>query len=102
MLPQLIAAGVDILNPFDPQENPHLEELIARFGDRVVFCGFVPSNYYLLEDDRRIEELFARAAALGRRCRRGYIMMEHGFPEELPPRRFRLILDLVEKYRTLA
>ena len=28
-------------------------------------------------------------------------MMEHGFPEELSQQRFRLILDLVEKYRKL-
>jgi hypothetical protein len=46
--------------------------------------------------------MFARAAALGRKCRRGYVIMEHGFPEELSPERFRLILDLVEKYRKIA
>ena len=101
IIPMLIDAGVDILNPFDPGENPNLEELVERFSRQVVFCGFVPSNYYLIERDEEIEALFARAAALGKRCRRGYIMMEHGFPEELSPERFRLILDLVEKYRTL-
>jgi uroporphyrinogen decarboxylase len=101
IIPLLIDAGVDILNPFDPGENPNLEELVERFSQRVVFCGFVPSNYYLIERDEEIEALFARAAALGKRCGRGYIMMEHGFPEELSPERFRLILDLVEKYRTL-
>ncbi len=101
IIPMLIDAGADILNPFDPRENPNLEELVKRFSGRVVFCGFVPSDYYLIQRDEDIEALFARAAALGKKCKRGYIMMEHGFPEELSPERFRLILDLVEKYRKL-
>ena len=99
VIPLLLDCGVDILNPFDPRENPALEELVERFSGRVVFCGFIPSNYYLLPHDRDIEALFARAAVLGRKCHRGYILMEHGFPEELSPERFRLILNLVEKYR---
>jgi len=99
IIPMLIEAGADILNPFDPGENPHLEELIERYSDSVVFCGFVPSDYYLLEKDEEIEALFARAAVLGKTCRKGYIMMEHGFPEELSRERFRFILDMVEKYR---
>jgi len=101
IIPMLIDAGVDILNPFDPKENPNLEELVERFSGRVVFCGFVPSDYYLIQRDEDIEALFARAASLGKKCKRGYIMMEHGFPEELSQQRFRLILDLVEKYRKL-
>ncbi len=99
IIPMLIEAQVDILNPFDPKENPHLEELVKRYSDSFVFCGFVPSDYYLLEKDSDIEALFARAAELGKRCRRGYIMMEHGFPEELSLQRHRFILDMVEKYR---
>ncbi|MEA3346827.1 MAG: hypothetical protein U9Q21_01915, partial [Candidatus Auribacterota bacterium] len=63
--------------------------------------GFVPSDYYLLEKDSQIETLFARAAELGKKCKRGYIMMEHGFPEELSPERFRFILEMVEKYRNV-
>lgn len=98
VLPMLVDAGVDILNPFDPHENPHLEEIIERFSDRVVFCGFSSSDYYLRTEDE-IEAMFARMAELGKRCRRGYIIMEHGFPEELSPEKFRFILDLVEKYR---
>ncbi|MFC1544984.1 uroporphyrinogen decarboxylase family protein [Gemmatimonadota bacterium] len=101
ILPLLIDAGVDILNPFDPHEVPALDELVERFGQSVVLCGFIPSNYYLLERVRDIESLFARASSLGKRCKRGYVMMEHGFPEDLSPERFRLILDLVEKYRRL-
>lgn len=101
VLPMLIEAGVDILNPFDPRENPHLDELVERFSDRVVFCGFSRSDYYLLPDDE-VEAMFARMAALGRKCKRGYIIMEHGFPEELSPEKFRFILDLVEKYRSLS
>jgi len=100
VLPMLVEAGVDILNPFDPRENPHLEELIERFGDRVVFCGFSRSDYYLLPEDE-VEAMFARMAELGRKCRRGYVIMEHGFPEELSPRKFRFILDLIEKYRRI-
>lgn len=101
IMPLLIDAGVDIINPFDPHEVPALDELVERFGSQVVLCGFIPSDYYLLDDDSEIEALFARAADLGRRCKRGYVMMEHGFPEDLSPDRFRLILDLVEKYRQL-
>jgi Uroporphyrinogen decarboxylase (URO-D) len=101
IIPLLIDAGVDIINPFDPHENPGLDELIERHGDSLVFCGFVPSDYYLLEHDSDIEALFARAAGLGKKCRKGYIMMEHGFPEELTPERQEFILDMVEKYREI-
>ena len=79
VLPMLVEAGVDILNPFDPHENPHLEEIIERFSDRVVFCGFSSSDYYLKSNDE-IEAMFVRMAELGRKCKRGYIIMEHGFP----------------------
>ena len=99
IIPMLIEAGVDILNPFDPGENRSLAALGARFSARVVFGGLGPSDYYIIAGDGDVEALFARAAALGKKCRRGYIMMEHGFPGELSPERFRLILDLVEKYR---
>ncbi|HUU28210.1 MAG TPA: uroporphyrinogen decarboxylase family protein [archaeon] len=99
IIPLLLDAGVDILNPFDPKENRNLEELVERFSDRVVFCGFIPSDYYLLQKDEEIEILFRRAASLGRKCKRGYIIMEHGFPEELSVERFRFILGLVDKYR---
>ncbi len=102
ILPKLIEAGVDIINPFDPHEVPALDELVERFGGKVVLCGFIPSDYYLLERDQDIEALFARAAALGRGCKRGYVMMEHGFPEDLSVERFKLILELVEKYRALS
>ncbi len=101
IMSRLVEAGVDIINPFDPHEVPAPGELVERYGDKVVLCGFIPSDYYLLEHDQDIEALFARAAALGRGCGRGFVMMEHGFPEDLSARRFRLILELVEKYRRL-
>jgi len=101
IIPMLIDSGVDIINPFDPKENPHLEELVERFSNKVVFCGFVPSDYYLLQNDEDIETLFRKASALGRKCRKGYIIMEHGFPEELTPQKFRFILSLIEKYRII-
>ena len=99
VMPMLIDAGVDILNPFDPQEHDSLEELIDRFSADVVFCGFIPSNYYMIESEQELETMIARAVELGRRCQKGYVIMEHGFPHNLSVERYNLVIDLITKYR---
>ena len=56
LLPDLAAAGVDIINPFDWEENPDLHQLVRRFGKHFVFCGGCIGDLYR-HSTAEVEEL---------------------------------------------
>ena len=60
LLPDLAAIGVDIINPFDWEENPDLPQLIRRFGKHFVFCGGCIGDLYR-HSTAEVEEAIRRA-----------------------------------------
>jgi hypothetical protein len=82
VLPDLAGAGIDIINPFDTAENPNLQDLVRKFGDRIVFCGgSVPDlSLFDLEEVARISR---DACSLARVAERGYMFMGNPGMEHL-------------------
>ncbi len=77
LIADLASAGIDIVNPFDWNENPDLPGLVRTHGHRIVFCGGVVGDLYRhpLPD---VERIVRRACSLAALAGRGYLFM--GFP----------------------
>ena len=74
IVPDLAAIGIDIVNPFNWNENPSLTELIEKYGDQIVFCGGLEGNM-TIDDLNAHERIVKRACGLGKRARRGYMLL---------------------------
>ena len=46
LLPSLIEAGIDIINPFDPFEIGPLNEIKERFGDKIIITGGMDKFFF--------------------------------------------------------
>ena len=82
LLPDLAAIGIDIINPFDWDENPNLPELVKRFGKHFIFCGGCVGDLYRhsLEE---VELAIRRACGLSGIAERGYILTVSGITDDL-------------------
>ena len=74
VLGDLASIGIDIINPFDWEENPDLPGLVAEYGKKIIFCGGLVGNLYQYSL-QKVESLMRRAAGLARFAERGFIFM---------------------------
>jgi len=82
LLPDLAAIGIDIINPFDWEENPNLPELVKRFGKHFVFCGGCIGDLYR-HNREEVEFVIRRACGLSKVAERGYILSISGITDAL-------------------
>jgi len=82
IVPDIIAAGADIINPFDWNENPNLPELVKEYSKKVVFCGGMVGDLYRYPAEE-VEKITKRACDLARISGYRYIFMATEAPEEL-------------------
>ena len=82
LLPDLAAIGIDIINPFDWEENPDLPELVRRFGKHFVFCGGCTGDLYR-RNREEVEFVIRRACALSKIAERGYVLSISGITDAL-------------------
>lgn len=82
LLPDLASIGVDIINPFDWEENPDLPEVVRRFGGEVVFCGGCVGDLYR-HDLEEVRAIIRRACSLSRIAGRGYVLSVSGITDDL-------------------
>jgi hypothetical protein len=81
--------GVDVLNPLEPPKNGDvfMDELVARYGNRIGWEGNIEIQELLLSSQERIRQLIDECVAAGWKSGRfilcpsaGY--MEYPFPTE--------------------
>ncbi|MBT3344761.1 MAG: hypothetical protein HN404_17300, partial [Gemmatimonadetes bacterium] len=77
LLPDLAAMGVDILNPFDIEENPDLPDLVSKHSQDFIFCGGTTGVLHEYSVDE-VREIVHRACDLSALAERGYILMAGG------------------------
>lgn len=82
LLPDLAAIGIDIINPFDWEENPNLPELVRRFERHFVFCGGCVGDLYR-HNLEEVEFVIHRACSLSKVAERGYILSISGITDDL-------------------
>ncbi len=98
LLDDLAECGFDYINPFDPNENFDLDELLPRYADRFIFCGGMPTDFWKLPDAEQ-DAVIARAVARYRRYGRYLLMDSGGIPEDVTPEQFRRVLQISEQMR---
>ena len=101
LIEELIACGVEILNPIQPRAR-HMEpvKLKAAYGDKIVFHGGIDTQELLpFADKTRIEaEVGAVIKALNQDG--GYIFAAaHNIQEDVPPENIVTMLEAANKFR---
>jgi hypothetical protein len=98
LLPDLAAIGIDIINPFDWEENPNLQELVRRFGKHFVFCGGCVGDLYR-HNREEVEFAIRRACDLSKMAERGYILSISGITDDLSVDEWNAWRDIVNRAR---
>ena len=74
VLGDITAIGVDIINPFDWDENPDLPGLMEKYASRFIFCGGSVGNLFQYPLDE-VESILRRACRLSRFAEKGYMAL---------------------------
>lgn len=82
ILPRLVDAGIDIINPFDPFETGDLREIKEAFGRRITLAGGMHRFFFSWNGDE-MEAYMRETVGMARRGG-GYIWMDSGgIPENI-------------------
>ena len=98
LIPPLIEAGVDCLQPLEAKANMDVRELKAEYGDRLAFMGNIDTRKMADPDPRVIEEEIRtklEAAKVGG----GYIYhSDHSVPPTVNFEQYCRVIELVKEY----
>ena len=100
IMPQLMATGVDILNPVGPTDGMDLEGLLQEYGDRAVFAGGISKRIGEMKREelaRHLEEVISVGKRYGSYMFRG----EGGIPPTMSQEMFRFYMDTSHRLRTM-
>ena len=98
ILPDLASIGVDIINPFDWEENPDLPELVKLHAKDFVFCGGTAGAMYQ-HDFEEVAAIVKRACALSEHAEKGYILLMGGPLETQPRETWDAWMDIISRGR---
>jgi uroporphyrinogen decarboxylase len=98
LIPSLIEAGFDCLQPLEVKAGMDLRELKPAYGDRIAFFGGINTMLMEQDDDALIEEeirtKFAAAMPGG-----GYLYhSDHSIPKDVSFRKYSFVMDCVRRY----
>lgn len=97
VLPFLIEAGVDCIQPLEVHAGMDVRELKPKFGRDLAFMGNIGHDEMLLPDDE-MESLIAEKVTVAKEGG-GYIYYsDHSVPPDIPFEKYSRVLELVRKY----
>jgi uroporphyrinogen decarboxylase len=98
LLPSLIDAGFDCLQPLEVKAGMDLRELKPAYGGRIAFFGGINTMLMEEDDDGVIEaEIAAKFAAA--KPGGGYLYhSDHSIPKDVSFRKYSFIMDCVRRY----
>ncbi|HHY46407.1 MAG TPA: hypothetical protein GX506_03810 [Firmicutes bacterium] len=98
IMPMIVDAGIDILNPVGPSDGMNLAELKRKYGHRITFFGGISKFIGEMDSDqleRHIRDVITAGAPCG-----GFILREEGgVPYTMSEQNFRFYLEISRKYR---
>jgi len=98
LIPDLIDAGWDCLNPVEVKAGMDLRELKPLYGDRLTFFGGIDVRLMSVEDDSVIEEEVRTKIECAKQDG-GYIYhSDHSVPEDVSWSNYQRLMKLVHKY----
>ena len=99
ILPEIASAGIDILNPLDPNEQMHMEQVREVVGPRMVLCGGINKHFFDWSKDEQVEHL-RRVIESGRRCGSHILMDSGGIPDNVTRPWFDWFLETSRELRS--
>lgn len=100
LVPDLVDAGLDCLQPLEVKSGMDLLELKRTFGDRLALMGGIDVRAMAAEDPTVIEEEIATKLPVAMEGG-GYIYhSDHSVPDNISFERYCYVLDLVREYGT--
>lgn len=98
IVPDLIEAGFDCLEPLEVKAGMDLLALKERFGERLAFMGGIDVRTMAHGDPRLIEEEIATKIGIAKRGG-GYIYhSDHSVPDNVSFERYNYVMELVRKH----
>ncbi len=82
LLPTLIEAGIDLINPLDPDEIGDMRELKERYGEKIMLVGGINKHFFDWDNDKMFTEL-STVIKEGRKGGRFALMDSGGIPENI-------------------
>ena len=100
LVPDLIEAGFDCLQPLEVKAGMDVVELKKAYGERLAFMGGIDVRRMSMEDPKEIEHEIAEKIPIAMEGG-GYIYhSDHSVPDDVSFERFQYVLELVKKYGT--
>ena len=97
-IPDLIAAGIDCLQPLEAKANMDVRELKREFGDRLAFMGNIDVRAMADPEPNAIEDEVRTKIAAAKEGG-GYIYhSDHSVPSNVTFQQYTRTIDLVRKY----
>ena len=97
IMDDIVAAGVDVLNPVGPSDHNDLALFKARWGDRIVLPGGVGPTISTM-DEAQIRRHVAEVMRIGRQGGRFIPRTESGIPP-MPADRVQVYIDALKEER---
>ncbi len=98
LVPVLIDAGLDCLQPLEVKAGMDLINLKAKYGDSLSFMGGIDVRLMADEDPSKIEEEIKRKLVAAK-SGGGYIYhSDHSVPKNVSFQQYCLVMELVKKY----
>jgi uroporphyrinogen decarboxylase len=98
IVPLLVEAGLDILNPIGPSDNMNLAAIKEKYGDKLCLQGGLSKHIGFMSAEElknHLIDVISKGSPGG-----GFILSSEGsLPYEMKPENFMLFVDLSRKYR---
>lgn len=99
LIPHLIEAGFDCLQPLEVKANMDVRELKKEYGRKLSFMGGIDSRLMSDNDPIKIEKEIKSKFEIAKKGG-GYIYMsDHSVPNDVSLSQYKRVLELVKKYR---
>ncbi|NOY59380.1 MAG: hypothetical protein GXO75_10715 [Calditrichaeota bacterium] len=82
ILDDLAECGFDFINPFDPEENWDIEQVLKEYAQKFVVVGGFPTKFWYWPADQQ-EAYMSQMAVLARKYKRFIFMDSGGVPEDV-------------------
>jgi uroporphyrinogen-III decarboxylase len=101
ILDDLVECGFDFINPFDPEENWDIEEVLKNYSRHFVVIGGFPTKFWYWPAIQQ-EQYLVKMAKLGQKYGRFIFMDSGGIPEDISKSDHDRILETSRNVRGVA
>ena len=98
LIPQLIEAGLDCLQPLEVKAGMDLVELKEKYGNKLAFMGGIDARLMADSDPHKIEDEIARKFEAAKRDGAYIFHSDHSVPDNISLEQYRRVMDLVKKF----